>query len=445
MKLITKHFQGNSLKAQLLKGVTGSAGLKAANTVLTMTTGVLLARTLGPEDYGVYAFVLSIVALLGLPTKAGLPTLIVRETAKNQLKEQWGLLRGLLALANGFVLFYSIAVASVAALAVWWLWGAGESTKIQTFLWALWLLPLIAFGNVRSATLRGLRRVVQGQLPEEFVRPVIMIILLAAALVMDSELNPIQAIQYNVIAALAAFGAGAFLLVKSMPQGVKTVKSEYQIKAWSLSLLPLSLFAGLKIADSQVAIVILGSLASSEDVGFFRVAATGAGLVAFGLTSVNMALAPQVARLYSAGDLQKLQRVITVSTRAVLIISLPVALVLILWGDVLIKLVFGAEYIPAATSLAILCIGQLVNTSCGSVALILNMTGHDKETAKSIVAAMAINVSLSLLLVPLYGLNGAAVSSAMSLTAWNLILMRLTYKCTGLRTFAFRVQTQEKK
>jgi O-antigen/teichoic acid export membrane protein len=73
------------------------------------------------------------------------------------------------------------------------------------------------------------------------------------------------------------------------------------------------------------------------------------------------------------------------------------------------------------------------------------MTGHDKETVKSIVAALAINVSLALVLVPLYGLNGAAVSSAMSLAARNLILTRLTYKCTGLRTFAFSVHGKEKK
>ena len=155
-------------------------------------------------------------------------------------------------------------------------------------------------------------------------------------------------------------------------------------------------------------------------------------------------MAPQVARLYSAGDLQKLQRVITASTRAVLIISLPVALVLILWGDVLIRLVFGAEYTPASTALTILCMGQLINTSSGSVVLVLNMTGHDKETVKGIAVALIINVLLALALVPLYGLNGAALSSAMSLTAWNLILIRLTYKCTGLRTFAFSTKTKEK-
>lgn len=437
---LTKHFKGDGLKAQLIKGATGTVSLKVVNTVLTLAVGILLARSLGPENYGVYAFVLSIITLLGLPSKAGLPTLIVRETAKNQLKEQWGLLRGLLTLANGFVLSFSVFVAIVSALVVWGVWGGAESTKSQTFLWALWLLPLVAFGNIRGATLRGLRKVVQGQLPEQLVCPVVMVVLLGAALWLGRELTPVLAIQYSILAALVAFGVGAFLLIRAMPAGVKSARSVYDLKVWAISLLPLSLFAGLKIADSQLSIVILGTLATAEDVGQFRVAATGAGLVAFGLTAVNMALAPQVARLYSAGEKEKLQRVITISTRAVLAISLPVAFVFIVWGDALIGWVFGPEYMPAATALTILCVGQLVNTSAGSVALVLNMTGHDKETVKGIVAALFLNVALALVLVPLYGLNGAAISTAVSLTAWNLILMWQTYKHTGLNTFAITLK-----
>lgn len=435
MQKMLKHFKGDGIKAQLLKGASGTVGLKSINILLTLVIGVLLARTLGPENYGVYAFVLSLVTLMGLPTKAGLPTLLVRETAKNQLNEKWGLIRGLFKLSNIFVFTYSLILTAGAGLFVWWQWGGEDAIKANTFLWALLLLPLIAYEGVRTGTLRGLRWVVSSQLPQLLVRPLVMILLIGSCLLLGKELTSITAIQFNALAALAAFIVGVYFLNKALPKEVKKATSEYDFKPWAISLLPLSLFAGLRMLDSQVSILLLGILGTAEEVGLFRVAATGATLVAFGLTAVNMALAPQVARLYNAGEMEKLQRTITLSTRAVALVSFPVALVLILWGKELITLVFGVEYSGAATALSILCVGQLVNASVGSVAVVLNMTGNDKKTLYGVLVALVSNVSLAFIMIPLFGINGAAMGYAFSLSLWNITLMYMAKKHTGLNTF----------
>lgn len=432
---LLKPLQGNGLKAQLIKGAGGTAILKAVNMALTLVTGVLMARSLGPENYGVYAFVLSLITLLALPTHAGLPTLIIRETAKNQLNKNWGLLKGLLKLSSSFVWAYSILIALVAAVFVYWFWQGAESIKTQTFLWALLLLPLIAFEGIRTSTLRGLRWVVSSQLPEQIIRPLITACILGSVLLLGNKIDAVVAVQINAISVFIAFLVGLFLLAKALPKQINQVKAEYAIVPWAASLLPLSLYAGLKMLDTQVSILFLGFLASSEDVGLFRVVATGAALVSFGLTAVNMALAPQVARLYAAGEIEKLQRVITLSTRVVAAISFPVALVFILWGKGLISLVFGAEYAHAAPALAILCVGQLVNASMGSVALVLNMTGHDKKNLIGVAAALVSNIVCGLLLIPYWGLIGAAIGYSVSLTVWNLLLYYQTRKATGINTF----------
>jgi O-antigen/teichoic acid export membrane protein len=176
-------------------------------------------------------------------------------------------------------------------------------------------------------------------------------------------------------------------------------------------------------------------LGSAEEVGLFRVASTGASLVSFGLTAINLALAPQVARLYQSGDIQKLQRMITLTTRGAVAVSLPVAVVFIVWGRPLIRLMFGIEYLAAATALVVLCIGQLINASCGSVVLVLNMTGNDKATVSSAIVALVLNVILAATLIPSYGLFGAAIGYTASLIAWNIILVVVTKKKTGLKTF----------
>ncbi|MCK5644245.1 MAG: oligosaccharide flippase family protein, partial [Gammaproteobacteria bacterium] len=399
--------------------------------------GILLARSLGPENYGIYAFLFSVIILMGLPTRAGLPTLVVRETAKNQLKERWGYLRGLLTLANGFVIGFSILAALMTAVLVLWLWGDQEGVKSSALLWALWLLPLIAFGNIRGATLRGLRKVVSGLLPEKLVRPLMMMVLLSGAMLLGVQMTPVVAMQYNVIAALVGFMLGAVLLMRAMPKEVRRANSEYETKAWAASLLPLSLFSGMKIADSQLTIVILGTLGTIEEVGLFRVAAQGAALVAFGITAINLVLSPHVARLYHSGDIVRLQKMITNITRMAFVVSLPIALIFIVWGEVLIGWIFGVEYTAAATALAIMSLGQLMNVSVGSVAVILNMAGFERESLKGIAVALGLNVLSALILVPTFGLNGAAVGVVISLAAWNLILMLATYKKVGIYTFAF--------
>jgi O-antigen/teichoic acid export membrane protein len=425
---------------QVFKGAIGTAGLMGINTLLTLGVGIMLARTLGPENYGIYAFVFSVITLMGLPTKAGLPTLVVRETAKNQLKERWGYLRGLLTLANGFVIGFSILAALITAVWVCWLRGEQETVKSSALLWALWLLPLIAFSNIRGATLRGLRKVVSGQLPEKLVRPLMMMMFLSCAMLLNVQMMPAVAMQFYVIAALIEFMLGAVLLMRAMPKEVRRANSEYEIRAWAASLLPLSLFSGMKIADSQLTIVILGTLGTIEEVGLFRVAAQGAALVALSIKGINLVLSPHVARLYHSGDIVQLQKMITNITRMVFVVSLPIALILMVWGDVLIGWIFGVEYTAAATALAILSLGQLMNVSVGSVAVILNMAGFEKESLKGIAVALGLNVISALILVPIFGINGAAVGAVISLVVWNLILMRATYKKVGIYTFAFSLK-----
>jgi O-antigen/teichoic acid export membrane protein len=246
--------------------------------------------------------------------------------------------------------------------------------------------------------------------------------------------------QYYVIAALVDFILGVVLLMRFMPKEVHRSNLEYETKAWAASLLPLSLFSGMKIGNNQLSIVILGTLGTIEEVGLFRVATQGAALVAFSITAVNFVLSPYVARLYHSGDIVRLQKMITIVTRIVFAVSLPVALIFMLWGKVLIGWIFGAKYTAAATALAILSLGQLMNVSVGSVAVILNMAGFEKESLKGIAVALALNVLSTLILVPHFGLNGAAVGSLISLAAWNLILMLATYNKVGIYTFAFNLR-----
>jgi O-antigen/teichoic acid export membrane protein len=128
---------------------------------------------------------------------------------------------------------------------------------------------------------------------------------------------------------------------------------------------------------------------------------------------------------------------ITKSSRGMLLITLPVVLVLVLFGEVIIRLAFGAAYEKAYVPLVILCVGQLVNASIGSVRSILNMTGNEHDTTRVLVIGAIVNLLLNFTLTPVWGMNGAAMATTVTLILWNVLMWRSVRTRTGLESSPF--------
>ena len=210
--------QGDGLRAQLLRGGLGSLFVKAGQALLAFAVAVTLARTLGPEGYGVYSFALAILMLTAIPAQVGVPQLVVRETAKAQANGNYGLIRGLWRWGNlAVALFSALALAVVGGIV--WFTDIGDGARVATLAFGIALIPIMALANVRGACLRGLRKVVQGQLPESIIRPALLLLLVLVwgAWFVEDELTPQMAMGFYVIAAVLAFVIGAWLLRRSRP------------------------------------------------------------------------------------------------------------------------------------------------------------------------------------------------------------------------------------
>lgn len=110
-------------------------------------------RVLGPEQYGIYSYVLAIVSILAIPAMFGLPSLIVRETAKAEVKQEWGKMRGLWFWANSLTVSLSIIIALITAVVLWL--NRDNFTQMQffTFAWGIAFIPLSALAALRNASL----------------------------------------------------------------------------------------------------------------------------------------------------------------------------------------------------------------------------------------------------------------------------------------------------
>lgn len=410
------------LRAQLVRGASWSFVLKVISTGLVLATSILLARVLGPKGYGIYAYAFALVGLLKVPTTLGLPQLVLRNVAAYHARSEWGLMRGMLLRARQALLLTSIGIAAIAALLALVLREHIDPAMYGAFRLALATLPLAGMLMLSTATLRGLGYVVLGQVPDLLIKPVSLLVLIGVAYVLvDERFSPAWAMVAQVGATAIALAFGMLMLIIRMPRELRGVHSIYDSHAWIRSALPFLVIGGMQIINSRTDIVMLGALRGAEAAGIYRAATQAAQLVLFVLAATNTALQPTIARLYATKDLDRLQRVVTQSARVVLLISAPVAISLAIAGR-WILLIFGQEFAKGSTALAILCFGQLVNASMGSVAILLNMTGHERYTARGVGIAAAVNVALNAILIPLWGINGAATATATSLVVWNLIL-----------------------
>lgn len=426
-----------SLQKRFLHAASGSVGLKIFAALAGSAVTVLLAKTLGAHGFGVFAYALSLINIASIPIYQGLPKLVAREVAIYHSLGNWSAMRGLLLRANQFALSLSLVVVALAAAVAVAI--DISQTVLYTFLAALALLPCMAMSSLRRGTLVGLHRPVLAQMPEQLIQPTLFIVLVALSLVLieRSDFTPAVAMTLRVVTIVVEFGIGALLLLRYLPEQVKRCHATFETSGWLRGAVAFMLIGGMGTINTEVGILMLGMFGSIEDVGVYKAAAVLATLATFVLQSFNTALLPFVAKLHTEGDKARLQQIVTLSCRLVLLCGLPVAIVLIFFGGQCLLWLYGGEFARGAAALAILCVGLLLNAATGPVGLLLNTSGYEWDTIKCKLVGMVLNIVLGALLIPVWGLEGAAWATTCSLLTWNVMLVVLVRRRLGLHSTIF--------
>ncbi|MCO6439694.1 MAG: flippase [Nitrococcus mobilis] len=434
------------LQAQLLRGGIVSIIIKIAAMALSLMIAVVLARMLGPEGYGIYAYVFAWVFFLLIPAQFGIPELVVRESAKAHAHNDWCLYLGLLIWSRLALSIFAVVFSGLAMFLIWLFGSHFSGLHLKTFFWGLVLVPLIALTRLNGATLQGLRKVVQGQLSENIIRPGIFMLFLFCVIFFHSEnsLNPNQAMALYTLGAIVTFFVSAWFVYRERPKEIDAaVVPYYKYRCWISSAFPLSFIAGMGIVNAQTDLLMLGFFTSANEVGVYRVAVQGANLVSFGLAALAMVITPYFARFHVNGDFYRFQRLATVSARAMLVLAIPIALVFIFFGKQILALVFGVEYVQAYSPLAILSIAHVIHAGFGIVGPLLNMSGYEKITAKGITVAALCNIILNFIFIPFYGMVGAALATAGALIIWNIVLWEAVRRTLGIDSSALNLMASK--
>lgn len=423
----------------MVRGGFGVGCIKVLSCVISLLLGIILARYLGAEKYGIYAYAFAISSTLTVFAEAGLPTLLLREVAALETQEKWGKLRGLFLRALQLNLATSFCIVCIATI-YFWFYNRNMQFDLQckTLILAILLLPLSTMIKLFSSVLSGLQHVVLATGISELIRPGIVLLLIGGLFFLyPSVRQPHYAMAVQLLSQAAILSLFTVLLIRLLPRYIFAVKSCYDTRYWFTTSFSFALMSGAGILNSQADILLLGFFRTPNEVGLYRVAMQGAGLVAFGLQAANTIVAPQFSRLYAQSDLERLQRLVSVSAKVILLSAVPLALAFIFAGEYILRLLFGKEYISGHIPLAILSAGQLINAAMGSVGFLLTMTGHEKVVVKTFIGTAIFNLAANAALVPAFGIVGAAIATAIVTTVWNIILYKLVQKRLGINSTAF--------
>lgn len=408
------------------KSIVGVAAVRLLGVVTGFLSVVLLARLLGPEQYGIYAFTLATITLLSLPANTGLCTLLLRTAARQRSSTSVSELRGLWNWTNGT----AVAVATTLGVVAWLAINRAGITSLSSNLDVLFasgaalllLTPLLA---LRTALLSGLGNVAHGQSLDNIVKPLVFVLLItgvAASSPQAWSVTATQAVLAITFSTAIALIVGQHFLRHSRPRNWRTTVADYIPRQWLRAAWPLTLVGAGHILMRYVDVVMLGFWHSSTEVGIYRATYQLASLATLPHQVAVLAYAPLFAGHPASHDHAGLQRLATRCARLASTGSTPLLVLLLIASSPLLTLFFGDPYRAGAPVLVALCIGQLINVVAGPVGMLLNMSGHEREAALGVWLATLVNLALNALLIPGYGAVGAAVATAVALVVWNVIL-----------------------
>ena len=419
---------------QIRTAAIGSLIVKFLSALFALINGVLLANLLTVKDFGIYILALTTITIISIPVSLGLPNLITRYISKYEINKNIAAIKGILIRSNQLVLLTSLLAFIIAFLLYIIWWKNYPENVVSTFWYAFLLMPLLVFGSLRAAALRGLKFIILGQLPETFLRNIFLTFSLLVAIFYDINMSPHMAMILHGIAAALAFIIGYLFLKRKLLTRLKNITPVFKNKLWFKETIPFSITSGVQVIKTKLLTFILVIFGSLEAVAIFDIAMRGATLVSFTLDALNTAISPYLSSAFEQNKKETLQRIVTKSARIIFVFSLPVALIFIFFGKSILELLFAKAYVISYIPLVILCIGQLVNSLTGSVGTVLNMTGNQKYFSKIQIQMMILSALLSVPLIIYYSVIGAALTFSFVIISQNIILVILVRKKLKINT-----------
>ncbi|WP_163527368.1 flippase [Halobacillus ihumii] len=387
----------------------------------------IAARYLGANTYGEFMFVFTIISFIPMILKLGLDqgliAMIPRLSLLNKINERNSTI--------AFSLLCVFILSSLFSLVViiyneWWAEVILNNSHLGRMLILMApLIVLLSLQELLKGVFRGIDRVEKVVIVENFIIPSLKIILFLLCFFLGLEIQGI------VVAFLLSTFIGIFILLQSLfkAKTISGLKFSYsgEYKKIFLFSLPLIITPSLVFIINQSDVFMIGYFLQEDDVGIYNIALRIGTMSSFILIAFNTMFAPLISTLYSKSDIKSIEYYYKIITKWILTVNLVFFSLISLLSNQIMHL-FGIEFVTGSVALILISSGQVINSAVGSAGYIIIMTdkGH-YELYNSLFMAI-LNICLNLWLIPIYGINGAAIASLVAVSIGNIIKLLIVYR-----------------
>jgi O-antigen/teichoic acid export membrane protein len=398
--------------------------------VLGFALVIVVTRGLHSQGSGLLFEAIALFTILTNTAELGADTGLVRQVSRYSALGLVTDLRPMLLVSIGPVVAIGVAFgAAVFAfapqLADLLIHGANRARGVQYLRILAPFLPVASCTAVVLAATRGFGTMVPSVLLESIAKPVVRPILTALAILIGATGGTIalawgvpEAVELPVaIFALVALLRRAERARAATPErrSARVLASEF----WRFSA-PRGMAALFQITVIWLDVLLVGALRSAKEAGIYAAASRLVAVGWFAIEAVRLAIGPQLSALLARGDRDRANRLYQVGTWWLMVPSWPVYVALAIFAPFVLKL-FGPEFAAGHTALVILSLSMLLALGTGNVTVVLLMGGKSTWNLVNTIVSLIINVTLNLLLIPKYGMSGAAIAWTASL-AWDNIM-----------------------
>lgn len=431
---LNKNGMFSALNRNLLSTALYSTVIRGIGPLSSLLLTLLLARMLGAAETGAFYLMVVLMTSAAIIAKFGFDTALQRFVGAAINRQDWNCITAHYIHAIKITTYISLLLTISMVFFSDWIASTllQEPDQYDLVIWlSITIIPFSILG-IHAAVLKAVGRPVWGGFIEAAALPMITITLVFLIWLSGFKLTLANIAITFFVSAICTSLLGAFLFFKYSP--AVTASVTLPRKQILTSCLPLTQVELLNYAILWLPMLFLGALADTSAAGLYNIAQRLAGQLGLLLLVFSAITSPRFAAYYQSGAEEKLLALATNATRGLSLFGLPVALLFLLWPELLLGL-FGEAFVAADSVLRILVLGQLVNLVTGPAGYLLAMTGNEDLLRNTLVITTLLTLLLSLLLIPAYGAIGAAWSVAIPMITQNLRICWLLQRRLGLPFF----------
>ena len=420
------------LKSNSFKKVISSSGINFVFRIFGLATSfittILITRLFGIETFGNYSLVFALSQIVALFFTLGIPNTLIKIIGNNNFNFHQAkklLIKGLKAalVFSIFPMLFFYFGSDILSQNIF------HNIPLRNyFLIVSITIPLFIVHEIFLYFLIATKNFMKYNL-FMFVTPNVLLMLFIYLLHFFDKENHFTFVAFAIAILITVFIEAVTIFELKPQKEVISISTLGLIKTAS----PL-LFSGLFLyLLNYTNVILLGIMTDETQVGIYNIAYKIGSVGFLVIVSVSTIITPKIAEFYGQENLSELKKLTHNATRLIALLSIPIVLVLVLFSKFILSY-WGTQVVAGSTTMIIVSIGVLFSAMAGNVDQILNMTENQKILRNITIVSFFVNLGLSYLLIPIYGIEGAAFSSLITNMLINILCLYYIKKKLGFYT-----------